>query len=287
MPPSIEWPEAEAFAMHDIPDPKDTATTNATRELARLQKKILTARAVLAGLLQDVVAAQSRLDLSQAAQLIEVNEKLVVAALHAQIDADTATQALDMASHSAGHDALTQLPNRVLLLDRLAHALASAKRHGTRLALFFLDIDNFKQINDTYGHAVGDEVLVLAAQHLASSVRAADTVSRFGGDEFVVLLSEVSQLDDATLVADKVIAAIGAYNHVGGHVLQLSVSIGISLYPDHGDDAAVLIAHADASMYRAKRQGGSSFALHRLAPVGTPDPIDPAGRHAQSRGVFE
>lgn len=271
--------------MNESPDPNDTPAANAARELAQLQRKIDEARAVLARLLQDVVAAENRTDVSQTAQMLEANEELVVAAMHAQSDADTAAQALDEASHRAGHDALTELPNRVLLLDRLAHAIAGADRHNPRLAVLFMDIDNFKQINDTYGHAVGDEVLELAARRLVSSVRAADTVSRYGGDEFLILLSEVSHPEDAAMIADKVIAAIGAQSHVGGHVLQLSVSIGISLYPDDGVDAATLIACADASMFRAKRHGGSSYAIHGQAPVGTPGgaggrkpvPVDPSG----------
>ena len=259
--------------MSETPDPNDTAAADAAHKLAQLQRKIEEARAVLARLLQDMVAAESRLDFSRTARMLEANEELVVAALHAQSDADTAAQALDEASHSAGHDALTQLPNRVLLLDRLAHAIAGAERHNPRLALLFLDIDNFKQINDIYGHAVGDEVLELAARRLVSSVRAADTVGRYGGDEFLILLSEVSHPEDATLIADKVIAAIGARSDVGGHVLQLSASVGISLYPDDGVEAATLIACADASMYRAKRSGGGSYAIHGQAPVGTPGSV--------------
>jgi len=257
----------------ETPDPNDTAAAAAADKLAQLQRKIEEARAVLARLLQDVVAAERHLDVNWTAQLLEANEELVVAALHAQSDADTAAQALDEVSHSAGHDALTQLPNRVLLLDRLAHAIAAAERHNPRLALLFLDIDNFKQINDACGHAVGDAVLELAARRLVSSVRSADTVSRYGGDEFLILLSEVSHPDDATLIADKVIAAIGALSHVGGHVLQLSASVGISLYPDDGVEADTLIACADASMYRAKQHGGGSYAMHGHAPVGTPGSV--------------
>ena len=111
---------------------------------------------MLARLQQDVVEAESHLGSSQAAQLLEANEQLVLSALRAQTEAETATRALNEVSRSAELDALTELPNRVLLLDRFAHAIASAKRHGTRLALLFLDLNNFKQINDTLGHAVGD-----------------------------------------------------------------------------------------------------------------------------------
>jgi diguanylate cyclase len=159
-------------------------------------------------------------------------------------------------------DALTGLPNRVLLLDRLAGGIAAAKRHGTRLAVLFVDLDKFKEINDTLGHPVGDEALIFVARCLAQSVRAADTVSRLGGDEFVVLLAEVAHGSGAMLVADKMIALLSAPSRIGGHALRLSASIGISLYPDDGQDASTLIERADAAMYRAKRRGAGSCVFH-------------------------
>ncbi|WP_280156032.1 diguanylate cyclase [Piscinibacter sp. XHJ-5] len=179
----------------------------------------------------------------------------MLSALRARSDADTAAQALHEASRSAEFDALTRLPNRVLLLDRLAQAISSAKRRGARSALLFLDLNNFKQINDTLGHATGDQVLKLAAARLASSVRAADTVSRHGGDEFVILLAEVGAASDAVVIAEKLSAALGAPSQVADQVIRLTASIGISLYPDDGQDAATLIDRADAAMYRAKRLG--------------------------------
>ena len=212
-------------------------------------------RAVLVRLLQDVVAAEQHQGSSEVAQLLEANEELVVAALRNQRDVETATQALDEASKSAGLDALTHLPNRVLLLDRLTSAIAIARRHGARLGLLFVDLDNFKHINDTLGHAVGDEALKRLASCLASSVRAADTVCRYGGDEFLVLLTEVSHGSDAILVADKMIALISAPSQIGDHALRMTASIGISIYPDDGDDALTLIERADAAMYHAKRHG--------------------------------
>jgi diguanylate cyclase (GGDEF)-like protein len=204
---------------------------------------------------------------SQADRLVEANERLVIAALRAQTDAETAARALKEAARLAERDALTELPNRVLLLDRFAHAIANAKRHGGRLALLFLDIDNFKQINDSLGHAVGDQVLKLAAHCLVSSIRGVDTVSRHGGDEFLILLTEVSQASDAVLVADKVVAALAAPSLVGEHVLRLAASIGISIYPDDGEDADTLIDRADAAMYRAKRQGLGRFVLYGEEPA--------------------
>ncbi len=260
--------------MNEPPDPNDAAAA-AAHDLAQVHTKVAEARAVLVRLLQDVVVAESRLNVSQTAQLLEANEELVVAALHAQSDADTATQALDEASRLNGVDPLTQLPTRFLMLDRLAHAIAGAKRRGARLALLFVDLDNFKQVNDSYGHTVGDQVLELVAKRLASLIRAADTVSRHGGDEFLLLLDEVSQPSDAVLIANKVIAAIAAPSRVGDHLLHLTVSIGISLYPDDGEEAGTLIDHADAAMYRAKRHGSGSFAFHGHEPVGTPSLAPP------------
>ena len=248
--------------MTQAPEPTDLATTNAARNLARLNSQVDAMRAVLVRLLQDVVVAESSLGANQSAQLLEANEELVLSALRNQTDAETASQALDIVSKSADLDALTQLPNRELLLDRLMGAMAHAKRHGTRFALLFLDLDKFKEINDTLGHAVGDEALRRVARCLASSVRAVDTVSRYGGDEFVVLLAEVSQSADALLVAEKMIALLGAPSQIGEHVLRLSASIGISLYPDDGADALTLIERADAAMYRAKRRGAGSCVFH-------------------------
>jgi diguanylate cyclase (GGDEF)-like protein len=254
--------------VNEAPDPGDTARVDAEGDLARLQDEIEAARAVLFRLLQDVVVAESRPGNSQAAELLEANEQLVVAALRDQTDSETAAKALTEVSRSAEFDPLTQLPNRVLLLDRFARAIATAKRRGARLALLFLDLNNFKQINDTFGHGVGDEVLKLVAQRLASAIRDADTLSRLGGDEFLILLTEVSHPSDAVLVVDKVIAKLSAPSRVGNHVVRLTASIGISIYPDDGGDAATLIDRADAAMYRAKRHGYDSFAFHGKEPAG-------------------
>lgn len=248
--------------MTRTPRRKERAAAKAASELARLQQQVEQARAALTRLHRDVVEADGLLDGSQAARLLEANEQLVLAVLRAQSDAEAASRALEELLRSAGLDALTALPNRVRLLDRFAGAIAHARRRGGRMALLFLDLNNFKQINDTLGHAVGDEVLKLAAQRLASLVREEDTVSRYGGDEFLILLTEISQASDASLVADKVIATLGVPSRVGDHVLRLTASIGISVYPDDGEDAETLIDRADAAMYRAKRQGLGSFVFH-------------------------
>ncbi len=254
--------------MSDNPPLRDPALAQAERELAQTRAQVDAMRAVLAGLLQDVMQAEVALGRNQAIQLVEANEQLVVAALAAQTEADTAATALDDATRTARLDPLTDLPNRLLLLDRLTHAMATAKRNGTRSALLFIDIDRFKEINDTLGHAVGDQVLRRTAQCLSACVRAADSVSRHGGDEFLILLAEVSQAADAAVVAEKVIAALAVPHRFGEHELRLKASIGISIYPDDADEAGALIERADAAMYVAKRHGLGGFEFHGENPPG-------------------
>jgi len=203
-----------------------------------------------------------KMDSTVAAQLLEANEKLVLALLRAQTEADTAAGALDALSRSVEFDSLTGLPNRILLADRMARALISAQRRDTCLALMFLDLDDFKQINDTLGHAIGDEVLRQVGRCLTSSVREADTVSRHGGDEFLILLGEVSQPDDAALIAEKLLAALAGPLLVNGHEIRLTASIGISVYPRDGEDIETLTQRADAAMYMAKRNGRGGFNFH-------------------------
>ncbi|CAN5164403.1 hypothetical protein BH11PSE10_BH11PSE10_17300 [soil metagenome] len=238
------------------------ASAAAASELARLQTQVEAARAVLVRLLQDTVEAEVRLGSNQAVQLLEANERLLMSALHNQHEAETATHALDEATRSAELDGLTHLPNRWLMFDRFRHAMAKGRRHSERLAVLFLDIDKFKSINDDLGHAVGDEVLKTIAQRMQSSVREEDTVSRYGGDEFVILLTHINQVTDAIHAAEKVIAALAAPSTVAGQEQGFSASIGISFYPDDGDDAEVLIDLADRAMYGAKKLGGGTYALH-------------------------
>jgi diguanylate cyclase (GGDEF)-like protein len=194
--------------------------------------------------------------------LMEANEQLVLAALHAEAIAETAISNLDELARASQRDPLTDTPNRALMLDRLDNAIAMAHRHRTRIAVLFVDLDDFKQINDRLGHAVGDAVLQLAASRLNEVVRDSDTVSRHGGDEFLVLLSEISQPADAALIAEKIVATLAAPNRVYDHVLSLSASIGIAIYPENGEHAATLISQADAAMYRAKRRGGRNYEFY-------------------------
>ena len=168
----------------------------------------------------------------------------------------TATRAMTVQmAHSAHHDALTDLPNRLLLNDRLSHAIESARRHQRRLAVLFLDVDRFKQINDSLGHDVGDQLLRSVAGQLTKSVRSSDTVSRQGGDEFVVVLSEMEHASDAAVSADKLLGALAEPHQISGHELHITASIGVSVYPDDGTDAITLLKHADIAMYHAKEDG--------------------------------
>jgi diguanylate cyclase (GGDEF)-like protein/PAS domain S-box-containing protein len=167
--------------------------------------------------------------------------------------------------HIAHHDALTGLPNRALLLDRLGQALMQAARYDTRLAVLFLDLDRFKSINDTLGHHIGDELLKHVADRLRGVVRAIDTVSRLGGDEFVIVLQEIAGPDDAVLVAEKIIAALAPAVSIEGHPLRATPSIGISIFPEDGSDVYVLMKNADTAMYHAKEQGRNNFQF--FAPL--------------------
>jgi diguanylate cyclase len=198
----------------------------------------------------------------RARKLIETNEQLVMTALRAQADAEAATQKLEVLSRSSELDSLTDLPNRQSLLSRFTYAIAIARRTGTQLALLFIDLNNFKQINDTLGHAVGDQVLRLTAKRLATAVRQSDTVSRHGGDEFLILLADVSHPNDVAQIAINLITALGRPARVGDHVLRLTASIGISFFPGDGEDTETLIKRADAAMYRAKRNGKGGFAFY-------------------------
>jgi diguanylate cyclase (GGDEF)-like protein/PAS domain S-box-containing protein len=192
--------------------------------------------------------------------------------------------------HLAEHDALTDLPNRLLLNDRLARSIALARRYHRRLAVLFLDCDRFKHINDTLGHAIGDQVLRSVARRLTTCVRESDTVSRHGGDEFLVLLSEVDQAEDAGLIAEKIVSSVAEPHLVAGHELTLTASAGIALYPEDGQDAESLIMRADAAMYHAKNTGRNKVGFFRAdmeAPSIKRSSIESELRHALDAGEFE
>lgn len=157
--------------------------------------------------------------------------------------------------HLAHHDALTDLPNRALLADRIGQAIARARRESRRLAVVMLDLDHFKRINDSLGHQVGDDLLQQVAQRLSNCVRAIDTVARMGGDEFVLLLSDVEDRAAVSRIMDKLLHALSQPVAVAGHDMIVTPSIGVSLYPGDGEDSQALLKNADAAMYRAKAAG--------------------------------
>jgi diguanylate cyclase (GGDEF)-like protein/PAS domain S-box-containing protein len=168
-------------------------------------------------------------------------------------------------THSARHDFLTGLPNRMLLQDRITQAIALAPRHRKKVAVLFLDLDGFKHINDSLGHAAGDKLLQSIATRLVACVRVADTVSRQGGDEFVVLLSEVEQAEDAAPTSSRMLRAVAEAHSIDGHDLFVTTSIGVSVYPDDGRDAETLIKNADTAMYQAKESGQQSYQFFKPA----------------------
>ena len=192
-------------------------------------------------------------------QLLEANNHLVTATLAAHTLADGIEQARAQMAHMAQHDALTGLPNRILLNDRLAQAMALAQRQGKQLALMFLDLDRFKYINDSLGHSVGDQLLLSVAHRLTAAVRGSDTVCRQGGDEFVILLADVEHARDAALSAEKILTALTAPHRIDQLELHVTVSLGISIYPEDGQDVDSLIKSADTAMYHAKENGRNNF----------------------------
>lgn len=163
----------------------------------------------------------------------------------------------------AGHDDLTQLPNRTLLIERLQTALHQHARHNEMLALMFIDLDGFKQVNDQYGHDVGDEMLVKLSAILSHCVRKTDTVARFGGDEFVILLTGLVDRDDAAIVAEKILVYLQQPLHLSVCQASVGASIGIAIYPHDGTDASSLLKSADKLMYQVKQQGKSQYRFSR------------------------
>jgi diguanylate cyclase len=160
-------------------------------------------------------------------------------------------------SHKAMHDALTGLPNRTLFLDRLKHAVMRAKRHHTLMGVMFIDLDGFKPINDTYGHEVGDRLLIALASRLQEGLRGSDTAARFGGDEFVILCEDVAGQQDVVGIAQRVLRSVAEPFVIGAERLSIEASMGIAITDGKGDTAESLIRNADAAMYGAKKQGAA------------------------------
>ena len=172
--------------------------------------------------------------------------------------------------HLALHDAATSLPNLALFNDRLRNGLAQAKRHEWRLAVMFIDLDDFKAVNDTYGHDVGDQVLQMVAQRLQTFVRGGDTVSRRGGDEFLFLMLEAKDENNAANLAAKIIDNIAQPCEVEGVKLTVRPSIGIAVYPEDGESVQELLKNADTAMYVAKQQKSGRALYGQVAPAGAP-----------------
>jgi diguanylate cyclase (GGDEF)-like protein len=201
------------------------------------------------------VAAQSE----NSAAPIHNRRGAVTGAIVVFRDMSTARALSHRMSYLAQHDSLTELPNRGLLHDRLKHAISLAQRRRKKMAVLFLDIDRFKHVNDSLGHEIGDRLLQSVARRLLACVRRSDTVSRQGGDEFVILLSEVTQAQDAAVSAEKMLQALSAPHGIDEHELRVTGSIGIVIYPDDGTQVDVLLKHADVAMYHAKEQGRNNY----------------------------
>ncbi len=242
---SLEHAECEEAAAHQA--------------MLRLTEMVAQARAELLEVRKELAQACLELNELHGDHLLRANEQLVLAALQAETMAETARGELDTLAIASQRDVLTDTPNRALMHDRLESAIDMARRRGSHLAVLFVDLDHFKQINDTLGHAVGDELLKWVASSLGSVVRHSDTVSRHGGDEFLVLLSDVASSADAGLIATKMLASLDQPHDIGAHTLRTAASVGIAVFPEDGEDAATLVHQADAAMYRAKRLGGARF----------------------------
>ncbi len=197
--------------------------------------------------------------LSRTDELVRVNEQL---------------------KHQAYHDALTRLPNRALFDDRLTLSMAQADRDRKKLAVLFLDLDNFKSINDTLGHEIGDDMLRVVAERLRRSVRRIDTVARLGGDEFTVLVTRLEEADDVLSVVRAIVDSVAEPMEVSGHQLVTSASIGISVYPDHGDSATELKRNADTAMYSAKATGRGRYRFYSQA-------LDAESEHLVQQAISE
>ncbi len=272
--------------MSDTPGDRHQATTEQALEQLdqdsrELRMQLLDARRELASLKQ-------ALGEDRASLLQQANEKLVAAAIRADTIAEAARKDLARVAELARlaqHDNVTGVPNRALVLDRLNNAIRMADRHENRLGLLFVDIDQFKAINDNLGHLVGDEVLRWVVGRLRSVLRKSDTIGRYGGDEFLVLLPDIAQSEDADRMAGQMIDALAERYISGKHALTISISVGVSVYPDDGDNAIALIDHADTAMYRRKsrRESGAPPLLSNPesnAPGMRSEPIAQIEAHA-------
>jgi diguanylate cyclase (GGDEF)-like protein/PAS domain S-box-containing protein len=192
-------------------------------------------------------------------------------------------RAEDRLHHLALHDALTGLPNRFLFRERVSQALTQARRYDLQVALLFIDLDRFKEINDSLGHQIGDRLLQVTASRLRGCLRGGDVIARLGGDEFVVSLTALTDGGDATLIAGKILETLHEPFHVGSHELNVSASIGIGVYPADGQDLETLMHAADTAMYHAKKQGRGNCQLALAHHATTPSSASSPCHDCQSR----
>ena len=242
---------------------------------------------VLSGLADEALAVQA---LAQGAQDYLVKGRgdgnLIVRAILYAIERKHSEQAI---RHLANHDALTGLPNRRLLTDRIHQALAHSRRSGLVMAIVLLDLDNFKQVNDSFGHPVGDRLLLAVAQCLRSCIRESDTAARIGGDEFALVLADVESTEGVTAFLKKLHAALQAPFLLDGHELYVTASIGVSSYPKDGQTVPVLLGCADVAMYRSKEAGRDTWRSYSPAIQSTSVKQPAIGSHlprAMERGEF-
>lgn len=248
--------QSTAYLRKDIADPREDIA-DLREETADLREETADLREEAADQREEAATSKAKRNTITQALLKETNERLIIASIHAH----KMTESAELANKMASHDYLTGLPNRLLLNDRMAQAIAFAQRHGKKVALMFMDLDRFKHINDSLGHAVGDELLKSIAKRLQACVRHSDTVCRQGGDEFVVLLNEVEDVHDAVVTAEKIIEAMSLPDLVSGSQLHVTFSIGISIYPDDGKDLETLARKADVAMYQAKDKGRNTYQI--------------------------
>jgi len=202
----------------------ERGVAQAARTLAALEAQADAVRAELARLRRDLAQVQQEFSEARAVQMLEANEQLVLAALKADEIARTAVGSLGELTRIGQRDALTDTPNRLSMGERLESAIAMARRNERHVGVLFVDLDGFKQINDTLGHSAGDEVLLAASQRLTSAVRDSDTVSRYGGDEFVVLLADIGKASDVAPIAEKMLRALALPARIGGRDMPLQGS---------------------------------------------------------------
>jgi diguanylate cyclase (GGDEF)-like protein len=241
------------------PDTAQTAPVM-TRDDGRVNARDGTVARRIRGLLDKLRPPTGLFPMGQASALHmrEEIERLRNDKIHLQAAIDALARAEAQASHDAVHDALTGLPNRSLLRDRFRQAIALCERQKRQIAVLFLDLDDFKRVNDDFGHIVGDKVLRDVAAHLQATIRTADTACRYGGDEFVVLLTDIEPATSATDWATMFCQRLAAQPRFGGINTGLRASIGVAVYPDDGHEWEDLVRHADAAMYRARAQHRSA-----------------------------